>query len=152
MDCTDVEPLRDGAAGGAGGGGEGDAAPRILLVEDHADTRGVMERLLRWDGYAVTAAAGFGAALKVATAASEPFDLLIADIVLPDGCGWTLFERLRAEHPSLVGIVLSGHGMPEHVARSHAAGFCVHVTKPVEFTLLKAEIRRCLSGRDAMTN
>jgi len=114
------------------------------------DARGALLRLLAREGYEVIAVAGFEEAMRAAY--TGPFDLVIADVVLPDGCGWTLFEMLRDRWPSLVGIVISGHGSPEHVARSLAAGFCTHVTKPADFTHLRSEVRRCLRSRAAANN
>ncbi len=63
---------------------------RILVVEDHADTVDVVQRMLKKDGYNVTAALTLADAT---TACREgKFDLLICDIGLPDGDGWGLAE------------------------------------------------------------
>lgn len=151
--CMDFSEFTGGPARYRYGGGDDDECrrrPRILLVEDDAETRGLLRQLLARAGYDVTSVAGFEQAL--CTAERESFDLLIADVVLPDGCGWTLFEVLRERWPSLPGIVISAHILPEHVARSLAAGFWAHVPKPTDFTRLKVEIRRCLLGRLAANN
>ena len=58
---------------------------RILLVEDHEDTRLVMTRLLASFGCNVTAAGTVRDALAIAE--HERFDLLVSDIGLPDGSG-----------------------------------------------------------------
>src|SRR5687767_3760642 len=86
---------------------------RILLVEDHADTRTVLTRLLGMQGHTVHAAADTSSALELA--ATCEFDLLISDIGLPDGTGYDLMEKLHESRPSLKGIALSGFGMPSDI-------------------------------------
>ncbi len=106
---------------------------RILIVDDHEDTSRVMKMLLERRGYRVRTANSVGSALAVAE--GYPFDLLISDIGLPDGTGIDLMERLRRLR-EVTGIALSGFGMEEDVLRSHAAGFRLHLTKPVSFSRL----------------
>jgi PAS domain S-box-containing protein len=132
------------AAAGAtlGGGTPAGAArekPRILLVEDHADTRHVLARLLQSAGCAVTTAGSAREAMELADRA--PFDLLVSDIGLPDGSGLDVMRYVKARH-NLKGIALTGFGQDDDLARSSAAGFETHLTKPVNFQMLKEVIRR----------
>jgi CheY-like chemotaxis protein len=119
------------------------AAPRkrlrILFVEDHEDTCAVMTRLLRGFGYAVTCAGNVRVAMELIE--TQPFDLLISDIGLPDGSGLDVMRRVR-ERQQLKGIALSGFGMEEDVRRSREAGFAQHLTKPVNFRKLEAVIEQ----------
>jgi signal transduction histidine kinase len=119
------------------------AAPRrhlrILFVEDHEDTCAVMSRLLRGFGYSVTCAGSVKAAMELIE--TQPFDLLISDIGLPDGSGLDVMRRVR-ERQQLKGIALSGFGMEEDVRRSREAGFAQHLTKPVNFRKLEAVIEQ----------
>lgn len=112
-------------------------ALRILLVEDHEDSAKVLARLLKKMGHEVAIAESVAAGLR--TARSQPFDLLISDIGLPDGSGLDLMRQLKDERP-LPGIVLSGHGMEQDVQQSREAGVALHLTKPVNFGQLKAAI------------
>ena len=70
--------------------------PRVLLVDDHADTLRSMDRLLRVRGYQVCVASTVAAALEAA--ATHPFDLLISDVGLPDGSGMDLMRELRLRY------------------------------------------------------
>ncbi len=63
-------------------------------------------------------------------AARKDFDLLVADIGLPDADGYELMATLRERH-GLKGIAVTGYGMEQDIARSKAAGFVAHLTKPV---------------------
>ena len=109
---------------------------RILLVEDHEDTVRAMSWLLRRIGHDVSVARTVRDA--VAEARRDAFDLLISDIGLPDGTGWDVIaQRPRSDIPA---IALTGFGMEQDVARSLAAGFTEHLTKPVNFQKLEAVI------------
>jgi len=112
--------------------------PRILLGEDHVDSVGPMQLFLQASGYHVTTAANVGAALQ--SAAQEEFDLLISDIGLPDGTGEDLIRQLREKGHNLPAIALSGYGMQQDIERSRAAGFQVHLIKPVSPQQLQTAI------------
>jgi PAS domain S-box-containing protein len=114
---------------------------RILLVDDHADTLRTLARLLRGLGYQIETATSVSSALRAA--GNGRFDLLISDIGLPDGSGLDIMNEARARF-DLKGIALSGYGMDEDVRKSRQAGFDEHLTKPINFHLLEAAIRRVM--------
>ena len=113
---------------------------RVLLVDDHADTRETIRKLLTRTGYDVTVAGSLETALQKAGEAS--YDILLSDIGLPDGSGWDLMAAVRGRMP---GIAFSGYGMEEDVRKSHEAGFSAHLTKPVDFPKLKEAMTQALS-------
>jgi PAS domain S-box-containing protein len=114
------------------------AGLRILLVEDHEDTRLIFKMILAQKGHFVETAASGGEALTLA--GQQPFDLVISDLGLPDFSGIELMNILR-ERYSLRGVAVSGYGMDEDIQRSKAAGFDYHVTKPAD----PATIQRLLA-------
>ena len=120
----------------------GDA--RVLLVEDHGDTREVLTSLLRASNYAVKTASSVEAALQLATA--EPFDIVVSDLGLPDGTGYDLMRQLRDRH-GVKGIALSGYGMEADQRHSREVGFLDHVVKPVNANQLLAVIQRILGSK-----
>jgi PAS domain S-box-containing protein len=124
---------------------------KILLVEDHEDTRFVFQAILSQKGHAVTSVATGEAAL--ALAATQTFDLVISDLGLPDLSGTELMTILRDRY-SLRGIALSGYGMEEDIRKSKSAGFDHHLTKPVDpakidqlLVKLTGESARAVSGK-----
>jgi PAS domain S-box-containing protein len=117
---------------------------RMLLVEDHPDTREVLATLLDSSNYAVKSVGSVEAALQLA--AAERFDVVISDLGLPDGTGYDLMRQLRDRH-GIKGIALSGYGMDQDLRRSREAGFLDHVIKPVDVSHLEAVIRRIVSGQ-----
>ena len=120
----------------------------ILLVEDHQDTARVLGRILRNAGFEVTHAATIAEAR--ARGGSMRFDLLISDLGLPDGSGLDLMKSLR-EAQGIKGIALSGFGTDEDVAASTAAGFAAHLTKPIDWDRLRAEIQRIIPAKNSPT-
>jgi hypothetical protein len=118
---------------------------RLLLVEDHDSTREVLARILRRAGHEVHAA-GSAAEAMALLGAPNPFDALISDLGLPDLSGLELLKAIRANHPRLPAIALSGYGMEEDVKRAHDAGFNAHLVKPVPFDQLRALLDQVSSG------
>jgi DNA-binding response OmpR family regulator len=130
---------------------ENSAGIRLLLVEDHADTRNVMARVLRLSGFIVTVAASVEAAREAA--GQSKFDLLKSDIGLPDGSGYDVMKHVAEKH-QLSGIALSGFGLEDDLLKSRNAGFSAHLTKPVDMQALRAAIDEAVrksreSGRTA---
>jgi len=116
---------------------------RILLVEDHADTREALSELLRLSGHHVEAAGSVAGAL--AACEGGRFDLIISDLGLPDGSGLDLMRQILARCPDGVkGICLTGYGMEEDLRRSEEAGFLAHLTKPVSLQELEAVMSRVM--------
>jgi CheY-like chemotaxis protein len=116
---------------------------RILLVDDHADTLAMMRQVLRWADHEVLVARGYDEGLRLGLTGAP--DVLVSDIRLPDGSGWQLLARLKEAHPRLVAVAASGVGAAADVARSEEAGFCVHLTKPIDLAALRAAIERCVA-------
>src|SRR5205085_8440768 len=79
-------------------------------------------------------------------AAQQTFDLVISDLGLPDGSGLDLMRHLR-EIQQVPGIALSGFGTAADLEESRAAGFAVHLTKPVDVTRLRFAIASLLNAR-----
>ncbi len=113
-------------------------ALRLLIAEDHEATSAIMGRLLKRRGYSVTLASTVKLALEILE--HTPIDLLVSDLGLPDGTGGELMEKIR-EKRNLPGIALSGYGTDSDVGRSRAAGFSLHLTKPVDIERLDLAIQ-----------
>jgi signal transduction histidine kinase len=118
--------------------------PRILLVDDHVDSVRPMQLFFEAIGYEVTTAHTVATALGVAT--QKEFDLVVSDIGLPDGSGDDLIRQLQDRGHKLPSIALSGYGTEQDIARSRAAGFQVHLTKPVSPQDLQTTVDRLLTN------
>jgi CheY-like chemotaxis protein len=101
---------------------------RILLVEDHADTLVPLARLLLLHGYHVQTATTYSEAL--AAARQDRFDVLVSDLVLPDGCGLELLREICSRY-QIRGIAVTGYAHDYRTEASLAAGYSKHLTKPI---------------------
>lgn len=102
---------------------------RILLVEDHGDTRQTLSRLLRHFGHQISVADCTQAALEFVDL--KEFDVVLSDIGLPDGTGYEVISQAKRKH-RVTGVALTGFGSDEDIRRGKEAGFDYHLTKPVD--------------------
>jgi signal transduction histidine kinase len=116
---------------------------QILLVDDHADTCAILQKLLVARGHRVTATHDMRSALD--RAERDHFDLIISDVGLPDGNGTELMTRLGAAS-RIPGIAMSGFGTNADREKSLAAGFSEHLVKPITMERLEAAIQTVLTS------
>ncbi len=108
---------------------------RILVIEDHSDTLQALSKLLTHFGHEISVADDAESARKIIR--SKEFDVVLADIGLPDGSGYELIAEAKRKRP-VKAVALTGFGAPDDIERSKEAGFDFHLTKPVDFHELRA--------------
>jgi PAS domain S-box-containing protein len=124
-------------------------ALRILVVEDEADTRELLERLLRSYGARVTTASSAAEAIAQFRACRP--DVLVSDIGLPDVDGYDLIRTIRNEttgdEPPVPAIALTAYARSEDRDRALRAGFQHHLSKPIDLAELVATVSKvCRNG------
>jgi len=105
---------------------------RVLVVDDNHDAAETLAMLLGLWGHEVRLAVDGPSAVE--TAAAHRPDVVLLDISLPGMSGYEVAEKLRAD-PELRGTVLvamTGYGQAEDKKETQAAGFTLHLVKPVE--------------------
>ena len=112
---------------------------RILLVEDDGLLGDGLRTGLRGDGHAVDWVTGCGAA--TAALATEPFDLVVLDLGLPDGDGLDLLRRLRREGRELPVLVLTARDTVDDRVRGLDGGADDYLVKPFDLAELCARAR-----------
>jgi len=136
-----VAAANDGSAAISGSSSQ-NGSLRILVVDDHDDTRRVISNLLTVKGYEVFSAMNVASALEVLH--RESIDVLLSDIGLPDGTGYALMESAKSIQP-FTGIAFSGFGMAEDVKRAFDSGFAHHMIKPISFDRLESILRQIIA-------
>jgi CheY-like chemotaxis protein len=109
-------------------------AANVILVEDHADTRDALSRLLSALHYRVRSAATVSDARDLIQHGS--FDLLIVDLTLPDGSGFEVLAAMKLRHPHARSISLSGYEADADIEEPLDGSFDMHLTKPVDMASL----------------
>ncbi len=108
----------------------------ILVVEDEPDTRDLIQWILENVGAVVVVAASARAAIAALTESPIPFDVLLSDIGMPDEDGLSLIQEVRSmDAPTISQIpaaALTAYANDRECQLAIAAGFQVHIAKPVE--------------------
>jgi CheY-like chemotaxis protein len=111
---------------------------KILVVDDNLDACEMLKMALSHAGHVVSIATDGETA--IATAAMFGPEVAVLDIGLPGMNGYELARWLRASHPHLRLIALTGYGREKDVAAAKAAGFDAHCAKPIEIEALLERI------------
>jgi two-component system cell cycle sensor histidine kinase/response regulator CckA len=123
---------------------------RILVVDDEPTVRRFATRVLVEAGYIVEEAPDGAAALDRIVGARVSLDAVVSDIVMPRLNGVELLRALRATHPDLPVILMSGYGT-EQLTGLGIASPCAILPKPFSGDRLIHEVRRCLADVDPLT-
>ena len=119
---------------------------RILIVDDEADGRALIARILRDRGAHCECAADAREAMRYL--AGERFHILLSDIGMPDEDGYELMRQVRAREAEIGGpipaIAVTAYARPEDRQRSLLAGYQMHLAKPIEARELVAGIASIL--------
>jgi two-component system copper resistance phosphate regulon response regulator CusR len=112
---------------------------KILIVEDEVNLAGYLKKGLEEEGYEISIAPGVNSARQ----AMNPgfFDLVILDLILPDGNGLQLCREFRQEQPKLPIVMLTSLGSTEDKVAGLDSGADDYLVKPFQFSELAARIR-----------
>jgi PAS domain S-box-containing protein len=88
------------------------ASGTVLVVEDYADLRDLIEEILKGAGYRVLSSRDGSEALALARLHPGEIDVLLTDVVMPNMLGPDLADQLRRESPGLRVLFMSGHAQP----------------------------------------
>ncbi len=114
------------------------ARKRVLIVDDNADAAELLATAFELAGHEVRVA--YDGAQALAAAADFDPEVAVLDLGLPVLDGYELGRRLRASHPSLSMIALSGYARDADRARTEEAGFDRHFAKPVDLATLLSSL------------
>ncbi|MGE3277108.1 MAG: ATP-binding protein [Vicinamibacterales bacterium] len=114
----------------------------VLAVDDNVDALEVLAAALSLAGARVRVASGGQQALRAWD--EEAADVLVCDLAMPVVDGFEVLRSLRARESGMRpvrAIALTAHSSPEYMARTRAAGFASHVSKPFSVEVLMRAIR-----------
>ena len=117
---------------------------RILVAEDDADIRETLKDLLSGEGYAVETASDGVAAISAWKGASEPFDLVVLDVMMPGKSGYDVCREMRAAGSNVAVLMLSAKSEEIDKVIGLELGADDYVTKPFGVRELLARVAAAL--------
>ena len=118
----------------------------ILVVDDEKYIREGLVAALELEGYTGLQAENGRLAWDIIN--SEPVDMVITDLRMPDMSGSDLLKKIYTTYPTIPVVVLTGHGTIEDAVTAMQNGAVDFLTKPVNLDHLSVLIKRSLAGKD----
>ena len=122
-----------------------DSKSRILVIDDEIGIRKGCRRVLEPAGYIVDSAASFREGLNKIK--QEQFDLVLLDVMMPDGRGVDLLAPIHEQDPETVAVVITGYATVEMAVETIKRGAYDFIAKPFTTDLLLTTIQRGLEKR-----
>ncbi|MFC1580497.1 ATP-binding protein [Thermodesulfobacteriota bacterium] len=122
--------------------------PHILLMEDESSVAQGLQMVLHEEGYTVDLAMTGQSALS--TLSSKGFDLLVADLRLPDMDGMEVIKRVKDERPETEVIVITGYANTTSAVEAMKRGVKEYLPKPFTDEELKTAVKTALHQRKEM--
>jgi len=116
----------------------------VLVVDDDDHVRRLCARSLKTHGYNVMEARGGREAIDLVAQHAGDIDVVVTDIVMPDLDGIELVLRLRASHPELAVILMSGYAPAELLRRGALGDTLPLLRKPFVIDQLYGKVREAL--------
>ncbi len=121
----------------------GNAPRKVLVVDDEADIRELLELTLLRMGLDVTAAANVKTALEKLS--GERFDLCLTDMRLPDGEGLQVVEHIHKHNLDIPVAVITAYGSTENAVRALKLGAFDYLAKPIALEQLRTLVKSALA-------
>ena len=121
--------------------------PRVLVVDDEPLIRWSIAEALSENGYSVVEA-GTGRAAIQEAAMSDPFNVIVLDLRLPDTDSLSLLARLHELAPRARIIMMTAHGTNEVAEEAHSRGAYGFVHKPFEISAMASLVTEASRASD----
>ncbi len=120
--------------------GNPEPCPRLLVVDDISDNRAILTRRFERRGFRVTEAESGLAAIEMIE--TEPFDLVLLDVMMPGIDGFETLRRIRAKKSlsELPVVMVTAKSESQNVADALEFGANDYITKPVDFAVALARV------------
>ncbi|HSN82886.1 MAG TPA: sigma-54 dependent transcriptional regulator [Polyangiales bacterium] len=120
---------------------------RILVCDDEASLREMLQILLRREGYRVDVVDGVRAACE-RLASVDPYDVVITDLVMPDGTGMEVLDAVRARSKDTQILMITAYATTEQAVEAMRKGAYDYVQKPFKNHELLATLEKALEKHD----
>src|SRR5687768_8674645 len=120
--------------------------PTVLVADDEAVVRTVLNAMLRRLGCNVLLAGDGREAIDIYQSQHDAIDLVIFDLFLPDMTGELLYPKLRTINPQARTVLTTGNSESEMLGDLLAAGVCGILPKPFDVAQLRTQVERALAS------
>ncbi|HEX3110911.1 MAG TPA: sigma-54 dependent transcriptional regulator, partial [Thermoanaerobaculia bacterium] len=118
----------------------------LLVVDDEASLRDFLTIVFEEDGWHVDTAPSIGDARAVFM--KDPPDVVLCDLMLPDGSGIDLLREMKAHDPSVAVIMITAHMSPKSAVDALKAGALDYIAKPFDIEELKIIVRKAIERKE----
>jgi two-component system, NtrC family, response regulator PilR len=118
----------------------------LLIVDDEASLRDFLSIVFEEEGWTVETAASLGEA-HAAIQRQEP-DVVLCDLMLPDGSGIDLVRDVKAQSPSIVFVMITAHTSTRSAVEALKAGAVDYIAKPFDIEELKIIVRKAVERKE----
>ncbi|MFW5875306.1 MAG: sigma-54-dependent transcriptional regulator [Myxococcota bacterium] len=120
---------------------------RILICDDEASLREMLGVLFRRQGHEVDASEGVAAALERIRGTGPPYDVVITDLMMPDGSGMDVLEAARATDEAIQVVMITAYATTERAVEAMRKGAYDYIQKPFRNDELLATVEKALEKR-----
>ena len=117
--------------------------PRILIIDDDPDIRGVIREFLEPEGYDLRLAANGREAFSIL--GLEKVDLVLTDLVMPDREGIEMIQEIRRRFPTVKTVAMSGAVFGPYLRAAELLGANATLSKPLNSSLLRLTLQQVLT-------
>ena len=118
----------------------------LLIVDDEASLRDFLSIVFEEDGWRVETAASVAEGRAVLQK-DEP-DLVLCDLMLPDGSGLDMLREIKAQNPSIAVIMITAHTSTKSAVDALKAGAFDYIAKPFDIDELKIIVRKAVEQKE----
>ena len=118
----------------------------LLIVDDEASLRDFLTIVFEEEGWTVETAESLGEA-HAAILRQEP-DVVLCDLMLPDGSGIDLVRDVKAQAPSIVFVMITAHTSTRSAVEALKAGAVDYIAKPFDIEELKIVVRKAVERKE----
>ena len=115
---------------------------KILIAEDEKDIREICVRILSRQDFDVVAVEN--GLLAIEAARREPFDLFLTDIKMPGPDGLETAQEIKALHPDIVCVVMTGYGTMDTAIKALQMGIDEFLVKPWPSNVLTTAVAKAM--------
>jgi DNA-binding NtrC family response regulator len=119
---------------------------RILVVDDECSVCQALAMGLASREFTVDVTTNGESAIQLACTGG--YDVLIADLGLPDMNGVEVIQRIKGRHPEIIPIVITAHSTDENYRDARQLGVSQFLEKPFTLQAIKTAVREALAERN----